>query len=73
MKRVVKAETDYYDGNVRKAIDECKRLAKIAQEAIWDFQDSASGWPELSEALSNEDIECLDQAGVVFDNYIKNA
>ena len=46
-----------------------KRYADSAAKAIDDFQESVTGAPELSDNLSNEDIEILDKARSILTNF----
>lgn len=50
-------------------LDYCKVVAKEAADKIWDFQQAITGPVELSESLTNEDIETLDAARIILDKY----
>jgi len=51
----------------------CKRLAEGAADSIWDFQQQCSGAPELSDFLSDEDIDTLDAARIILTRYSQEA
>lgn len=61
MKKYIRAN-DYF-------LESCKKSARDAGNAIWSFQNKLVGDPALSDALSNEDIEILDKARIILDNY----
>lgn len=52
-----------------KTVDYCKAVAKEAADKIWEFQQAITGPAELSDSLSNEDIEALDAARIILDRY----
>lgn len=51
----------------------CKRLAEGAADSIWDFQQQCSGQPELSDFLTDEDIDILDEARIILTRYSQEA
>lgn len=51
----------------------CKDLAQGAADSLWDFQNACSGSPELSDFLSDEDIDTLDAARIILTRYSQEA
>jgi len=68
MKKYVRSDFDMYN----YFRDVCSKSAKEASDAIWQFQDDITGDPAISDSLSNEDIETLDKARIILDNFAKN-
>ena len=56
-----------------KDLGYCKVVAKEAADRIWEFQNAITGPAYLSDSLSNEDIEVLDAARIILDNFTENA
>ena len=61
MKKYVRANDYFYES--------CKKSAREAGNAIWAFQNKLVGDPSLSDTLTNEDIETLDRARIILDNF----
>ena len=63
----------YVRANLEDAMVSCKRSAKIAADSLWDFQNQITGPKELSDYLTVDDINILDEARNILNDYAEDA
>lgn len=62
----------YVRANLEDAMASCKRSAKKAANGIWDFQNQITGPKELSDYLTVDDINILDEARNILEGYAES-